>query len=67
MHDYRVYLLDDDDSIVKATWVQTETLAEAIGQVTSELPDTPLEIWEGAKRLAKVPPRDEETGQIGSV
>ena len=57
IHDYRVYLLNDDDRIVKATWVQTDTLDSAIAQASTELPNAPLEIWEGPRCLAKVPPR----------
>jgi hypothetical protein len=57
MHDYRVYLLDGHEKISKATWVQCDSLEQAIEQVASRTPETKCEIWDGARRLATVEPQ----------
>lgn len=57
MHDYRVYLLDEQQKICKATWVQCDSLDQAIERVSADLPDSTCEIWEGSRCLAMVEPR----------
>jgi hypothetical protein len=54
MHDYRVYLLNDDGRIVRAMWVQSDSLDQAMQRVAAEVPDHNCEIWEGQHCLAKV-------------
>lgn len=65
MHDYRVYLLDRQRKIRKATWVQSASLEEAIAQLSSELPETTCEIWDGPRFLATVVPQPSQQYRAG--
>ena len=56
MAEYRVYLLDGDNKIASACWVEALTLQTAIAQVSEDF-SCICEIWEGVKRLAIVQPR----------
>ncbi len=55
MVDYRVYLLDKNQCILRAEWVFKETLEEAVEQVTVQFQNIPCEIWDGPRRVARVP------------
>lgn len=57
MHDYRVYLLDGQRKIVWARWVHCDDLDQAVVQVSSEMPDTACEIWDGPRLLATFEPK----------
>jgi hypothetical protein len=57
MHNFRVYLLDRNDKIASACWVEAPTLRKAIAEVSQSFGCT-CEIWDGAKRLAVVPPHE---------
>jgi hypothetical protein len=54
MHEYRVYLLDQNDKIQRAEWVLTDTLEAAVEQVTTEFQGKACEIWEGTRCVARV-------------
>lgn len=54
MHNYCVYLLNEQKKISKVTWVRGDSLDEVIAQVSSELQETTCEIWDGTHCLATV-------------
>ena len=56
MHDYRVYLLDEQDKIRKARWVHCDSLGQAVVQVSTEMSEITCEIWDGPRLLAPLRP-----------
>jgi hypothetical protein len=57
MHDFRVYHLNREQKVAKATWVHCDSLEQAIEQVAARSPETTCEIWDRAQRLATVVPQ----------
>lgn len=53
MTEYRVYLLDTNDKIASACWVEAPTLRKAVAEVSQSF-GFKCEIWDGANRLAVV-------------
>ena len=53
--DYRVYCLDSRGKINKGDWLQADTLEAAIEAARETYSGQHCEIWDGARRLAKVP------------
>ncbi len=60
MTEYRVYLLDGEGKITWGTWMQAESVADAVLEV-SKLYDCRCEIWLGLQRLATVPAKVQDS------
>ena len=60
MTEYRVYLLDRNDKIASACWVEAPTLRKAVAEVSQNF-GFKCEIWDGANRLAVVHPGEAES------
>jgi hypothetical protein len=49
MADYRLYLLNSEGHITRATDLSAETDAEALVRARAMAKDRPIELWEGAR------------------
>jgi hypothetical protein len=63
MHEYRVYLLNDEDKIAGALWVEADSLDAAIVNAIDETSGARCEIWEGTRLLTKIWPGAAEIGR----
>lgn len=56
MRDYRLYLLDASERIIRSQIVTVETDADAGDEAVRLGHPHPIEIWEGARKVALIPP-----------
>jgi hypothetical protein len=61
MREFRVYLLDRNNKIAGACWVEAADVQSAVVSVRDQF-SCPCEIWDGSKRLAAVTPEQLKSG-----
>jgi predicted mannosyl-3-phosphoglycerate phosphatase (HAD superfamily) len=58
--EYRVFALKDGKIAGASTVIDCESDDEAMAKVTAMLSDHALEVWQGARRVARLEPKNDE-------
>ncbi|HEY4264770.1 MAG TPA: hypothetical protein VGM72_05590 [Micropepsaceae bacterium] len=58
MTDYRIYTLDSAEHIVRGVELQLSDDEEAVAAARQLVAGSPLEVWSGARRVARIDPAD---------